>query len=70
MAHHFTKLNKGYMTKQNRVKHSLLLELGSDMMSLALYLRISSLARSDEGHSPASLQKQSHSLDMIRAKVF
>lgn len=65
MTHHFTKLNRGYMTNQNKVKHSLLLELGSNMMSLTICLRISSLARSDEEHSPAPVQKQSHSLDIV-----
>lgn len=58
------------MTSQNTVKHSLLLELGTDMMSLAICLRISSLARSDDEHSSALLQKQSHSLDLVRAKMF
>lgn len=70
MTHHFNKLNRGYMTNQNTVKHSLLLELESDMMPLAVCLSLSSLARSDEEHSPGPLQKQSQSLDMVRDKMF
>lgn len=58
MAHRFTKLNRGY-TKQNAVRHDMLLELGSELMSLAIRLRISSLSKSDEDHSPALPQKHS-----------
>ena len=48
MAHRFTKLNRGYTTKQNAVRHDMLLELGSELMFLATSLRISSLSKSDE----------------------
>lgn len=70
MAHGFTKLNKGYTTKQNAVRHNTLLEFGSELMSLAIRLRTSSLSKSDEEHSPAPPQKDSHPLDRVRDKMF
>jgi len=70
MAHCFTKLNRGYTTKQNAVRHDMLLELGSELTSFAIHLRTSSLSKSDEEYSPALPQNHSHPLDRGRAKMF